>query len=498
METSNRTQTTNGAEMFVDSGSAILDLFSKPVGRFRAAKSQKPSVNPELEALFEKAYSQNPALTLRCMFYIRDIRGNGRGDRQIFRDFLQWLEKKDPHICKRILDFIPHFGRWDDILVFNNTEVLEEVYAILKRELEAGNALCAKWLPREKSAHKRTAIKIIAGLGWSCTKYRKTLSALTSVVERDMCARKWKTISYEKIPSLAGFRYQRAFIRNDGPRYEIFKEKVMEGKVKAKVTSMYPYDIVKQIRDPRSDKNFLNTLWESMEGFTGDDVSVISMVDVSGSMHGYRVGKDLTALDISVSMGLFLSTHNTGPFNNLMLTFSTNSKIFHLGTGNSLSEKISVLHRNNNSWGNTNIVSGFNAILEVGKKNNLPPEAMPKILVIFSDMQFDSCTDMGEKKNLTAYEKASQMYEEAGYKLPLIAFWNLGGSNGAPVMLEDCNTVLLSGFSLKTFKNVLKMSAIEEEKTVEGQAVTGISPASLMLNALMDERYNIGLEDMFT
>lgn len=65
-------------------------------------------------------------------------------------------------------------------------------------------------------------------------------------------------------------------------------------------------------------------------------------------------------------------------------------------------------------------------------------------------------------------------------------------------MLEDCNTVLLSGFSLKTFKNVLKMSAIEEEKTVEGQAVTGISPASLMLNALMDERYNIGLEDMFT
>ena len=70
--------TENGAIGYRTSGKALLDL------NF-AVSSMRNWNEDEIVKFYTKAYYENPLLAVKWLFYLRDIRGNGLGERRTFR-----------------------------------------------------------------------------------------------------------------------------------------------------------------------------------------------------------------------------------------------------------------------------------------------------------------------------------------------------------------------------------------------------------------------------
>ena len=98
-------------------------------------------------------------------------------------------------------------------------------------------------------------------------------------------------------------------------------------------------------------------------------------------------------------------------------------------------------------------------ILKKAKDAKLPRDEMVKTIFIFSDMQFDSCGGVGYKSD---YHVIKRKFEEAGYDVPGIVFWNLR-SDGfkPPVGRDERNVAMLSGFSGQMMKIFLEKGAVE-------------------------------------
>jgi hypothetical protein len=110
-------------------------------------------------------------------------------------------------------------------------------------------------------------------------------------------------------------------------------------------------------------------------------------------------------------------------------------------------------------------------VLNQAVKFSLAKESMPKYIIILSDMQFDQCIT---NPNDNAYQMLSRMYNDAGYTLPNIIFWNLRTSFGVPVKFDQRGTALISGYSPSIVTSLLN-----------GE----LNPEIIMKNALLSERY---------
>ena len=140
--------------------------------------------------LFMAAYAENPTLTMKIIFYARDIRG-GLGERRVFRiilPLLSWTHKKS---LVRNLAFIPEFGRYDDLLELLGTCCEKETIAFLKQQWDQDIfalmqknetvSLLAKWLPSANTSNQlrvKQGRKLARAFGLTDRQYRKTLSAL--------------------------------------------------------------------------------------------------------------------------------------------------------------------------------------------------------------------------------------------------------------------------------------------------------------------------------
>lgn len=110
----NKTFTENGAVAFKTTNSACLDLFST-IGAMR--NSREDSVLNS----FYCAYSENPDLAMKILFFARDIRG-GLGERKVFRLIINDLAKRGKSSVLKNLKYIAEYGRFDDLLVLLNTD----------------------------------------------------------------------------------------------------------------------------------------------------------------------------------------------------------------------------------------------------------------------------------------------------------------------------------------------------------------------------------------
>jgi len=216
--------------------------------------------------------------------------------------------------------------------------------------------------------------------------------------------------------------------------------------------------------------------WKALPNYVGD-AKVLPMVDVSNSMGSlwYSTG-NLQPIDVAVSRGLYCASKNTGAFKDLFLTFSGKPKMEHLkGT---LSQKMKQMEKAH--WDmNTNLHAAFDEILNIAVKGKVSQDDMPDMMLILSDMQFDSCT----KYDDTAMQMIKRKYNEAGYTVPKIVFWNLsmyGKENGnTPVKFDKNGTALVSGFSPSVMKSVL------------ANDLEDYTPYNVMLKTLMNSRYDL-------
>ena len=439
--------------------SKCVDLF------YKIGASRGKNILPA----FEAAYQEDNDIALRIALWARDVRG-GAGERQLFRDILQHLEKNHVEILRNtnLLYKVPELGRWDDMLVFKYDPAVKFIaYREIKKALDAGNGLAAKWMPRKGLE----AVELREAFGLTPKAYRKMLVSLSNTVEQKMCSKEFDKIEYSHVPSLAMSRYMKAFYKNDMSRFIEFREALKKGETKINASAVYPYDVIKALRFG-ADSSVCDAQWESLPDYM-TDTNVLPMVDVSGSMTCLAGGNpNLTCLDISLSLGLYCADKNKGDFKDLFLTFSGDSELIQLK--GSLSQKI--VQMNSSQWEmNTNLHRAFDVVLQYALKNKVPAADMPTMILILSDMQFDECT----KYDDSAIEMIRCKYETAGYTVPAIVFWNLKSYDNVPVSYDEKGVALVSGFSPAIMKAILAAD------------FDTLSPESIMRDAVCIPRYDI-------
>lgn len=482
-ETANLTTTKNGDTAYSSTMNNVLDFFAK-CGSLRQTEKEK------YIALFDKAYIANPDLALKCLFYLRDIR-QGLGERDVFRNILRHLLKKEKNKnFEKILALIPEYGRWDDLLCGIFTAAEAQVVKIIKNRMKKDMkalreenyqeiSLMAKWMPKKDTSSKETRIhaaRLIKQLKMNEAKYRKNLVELRKaiwIIESDL-SQKHYDFKYENVPSLALLKYKKAFERNDKYRYEEYIRKVNEGRTTINTSILEPYQIASAANKDdaltKAELDYLDTAWKNLPDYT-DSSNSLAIVDGSGSMTETVSGK-ITALDIAVSLGLYFAEHNKGHFHNHFITFSSKPQLIEI-KGKNIKEKLDYI-ASYNDIANTDIEKTYKLLLDTALKYNLPQSDMPDKLYIISDMQFDLGT---QNSDVSVFEEMKELYEENGYKLPNIIFWNVNGRHQTfPVTKNETGAITVSGFS----KNIFK---IIQDNDFE------FNPEAFMLKILNSERY---------
>lgn len=447
------TETENGAKTLARTKSALVDFFAQA-----GAMRSKPE---EALKLFKMAFSEDSLIAVRLLFYLRDIRG-GQGERDLFRNCLQYLGDQEKEVFEKIIKYVPEYGRWDDLFFDNN-----EVYKFIKKQIDEDlttetPSLLGKWLKtiNASSSNTREKAKFIANkLGLSSIAYRKIVRELRKkikTVEELMSARKWKDIEYDKVPSQASLLYKNAFIKHDEERYNEYLKDVLDGKKEIKASTLYPYQLYDKAIEGG---DAVEALWKALPDYTrGKNALVVA--DTSGSMYGQP-------MSVSVSLALYFAERNKGIFKDCFISFSE-SPMIHKIKGRKLRSRMHSIELGDVA--NTNIQAVFNLILNTAIKNNIPEEEMPETIYIISDMEFDNAVS-----GKTNYEVIKRKYREAGYKKPNLVFWNVNGSGkNLPAQSDEQNVTMVSGFSASAFS-----LAVENKTSYQ-----------LMLDVANSDRYN--------
>lgn len=471
------TVTQNGMTTNSSTLNHCVDLFST-IGAIRGTDKQR-KINS-----FIKAFNEDALTAMKILFWARDVRG-GAGERQTANDIIEYLANNHTDVMRKNIHLIPEYGRWSDVVALIGTKLENDALELISKALSSGNKLCAKWCPRgntKDQLKKKQASAIRKHLSLSPKDYRKLIVNMSTTVEQLMCAKEWEAITYAHVPSKAMSDYMKAFGRNDYARFTAYLESLKKGETKINASALYPYDVVKNLRF--GSKDGANAQWDALPNYlVNNNEIVMPMVDVSGSMTCPAGGnKNVTALDVAVSLGLYISERNVGLFKDAFLTFSAQPELQILkGT---LSERFNQLSKAH--WEmNTNIEAAFETMLSQAVKHKVPANEMPTMILILSDMEFDQCTSArsgwghsDSAWNLTAIQMIEQKYVAAGYVAPKVVFWNIKSHSdkNKPVRFDKNGTSLVSGFSPSLLISLL----------------TGkdLNPYSMMMDVINQERYS--------
>ena len=495
--------TENGAIKRNTTKSDLLDMFA--MGAAMRTRSDEDVI-----LMFRKAYAENPVYALKCLFYIRDIRG-GQGERRFFRVVMRDLAKYDTQAVLRNLTHIPEFGRWDDLYVFVGTPVESAAFELMKNQLALDvscktPSLLAKWLKSENTSSQKSrelASKTRIAFGMNHKQYRKTLSILReriNVLERLMSENRWDEIEFDKIPSRAGMIYKNAFARHDiermkdDPTVQSYADFAKDTTTKVNAKALYPYECVAEAmkvmcyggdwysrRDvdmDNTDRLMVNKYWDNLEDYFNDKVfNGMCIVDVSGSMCGSTAD---APINVAISLGLYCAEKAKGPYNGHFITFSSNPT-FVKTEGVDFCDKVARMARAD--WGgSTNVEAAFDLMLNVAVKNHLSQSDIPENLMVISDMEFDHCVSSnayrsnwgGGGVNETLFETMAKKWRAHGYDLPKLVFWNVQARQNNIPMRDDGYVSYVSGMSPVIFDMVL----------------SGKTGYNLMMDKLNSDRYS--------
>jgi hypothetical protein len=398
---------------------------------------------------------------------------------------------------------IPYYGRFDDLFcLFGISERLDSrILNHLRTQLESDLrcydydpsdiSLLAKWMPSSNTSSMKSrelAKKIYKSFGWSERKYRKTLSKLRKTIDilETHLSSKDYTFDYSKVPSKANLKYRKCFNRNDHDRYSEHVSnvsKVLSGELQDKsfkdnVKDLYPYEIINKINSKlydltEVDELRLENMWKQLPNYFNDESSHknwITVIDTSGSMD---TGRNPAPIDVAISLGIYIGERNHGIFRNKYITFSTYPCLIDIEEGDSLKKKF-IKIKENSIISNTDIEKVFELILDTAVKHNISKDEMPEVIVIISDMQFDYCVNSGD--NPSIYKMISKKYNDSGYELPKLVFWNASNDYymDFPITKHELGAVLVSGCKPGMFEQIL----------------SGKSPIDFMNKILLSDRYS--------
>lgn len=471
------TRTENGAVALNTSGDALLDLFGT-IGSLREANEDR------ITRLFADAYKEDPLFATKIAFYGRDVRG-GLGERRAFRILIRYMAEYHAEALRPNLDLIGVYGRYDDLYELIGTPLEDDMWAAMKKQFEEdlqnlnddkAISLLAKWIKTADASSEKTrklGILTAQKLGYPVYNFKRivrTMRKKIGVIESLMSAGRWDEIEYSAVPSRAMMIYRNAFQKHDEDRYNAFVNKAVNGEEKINSATLYPYDLIEKIwnmgcygTNKVKDDKTVEAQWRQLPNYVEEGTNALVIADTSGSMHGRPMAT-------SVGLAIYFAERNKGAYHNMWMSFSANPHI-HVLKGETLAQKIGSIDMND--WdGNTDLKAAFNLVLDIAEKNDVPPDEMPKSLIVISDMEIDYCGN----KEWTFYDKMSAKFRKAGYEIPNIIFWNVNSRHD--IFHADSKrkgVQLCSGQSTSVFKQMM--------------ACVGMTPVEAMAKTINSERY---------
>lgn len=497
-EATNYKYTENGAVAHKSTLDEVYDLFA-----FGGAYRKRSEADCIL--LFKNAFEQDESMALKCLFYLRDIRG-GQGERRFFRICFKWLCDNHPEAAKRNLDYVSEFGRWDD-LIYTAADTKLEDYMLFKikeqlvLDLDCKTpSLLGKWLPSENASSYTTtkmANKVRKYLKMTHKQYRKVLSSLRTkinIVEKLMSENRWDEIEFDKIPSRAGLIYRNAFARRDLIQQK-YKEFIKSEKTTVNTKALYPYDVVHMATKKfdiwgntvdedidEIERMSIEKYWNNLPNYCGDkECNMLCVCDTSGSMDsGTGPSKPI---NVAIALSMYAAERAKGPFQGHYISFSSRPSLISI-EGVDFVDKVARIYRQN-LCENTNINLVFDLLKDMVLTGKAKKEDLPETIIILSDMQIDSGSggysywddkDYGIKwtkdNAKTEMENIRIQWEKAGLKMPKLIYWCIESRDNTVL---DCgpNVTLCSGASPILFEQIM-------------QGVTGLD---LMKQKLLSDRY---------
>jgi hypothetical protein len=492
----NVTRTTNGATTYKSTLNKVYDLFAQGAAMRGAADN-------DCVYLFKEAYEEDATLALKCLFWMRDIRG-GAGERRFFRLCIKWLAMNHKDEMVHLIPFVTEYGRWDDLFELFNTPCEGEMLGYVKWAIDKNeDHLLYKWMPSINTSSRNTqerGRKFAREFGMTERQYRKMLSEgrkACHLVETLMSQQQWDQIAFDKLPSRAGILYSKAFARREETK-DRYAEFMRNEKTKVNAGTLYPYDVVAKAIDAMHINNYnyyytrrdialddtdrlaANKYWDNLKDyFDGATLNALCVCDTSGSMTSGYYSK-IAPIDVAISIALYTAERAAGPFHGHYISFSSRPQLIET-TGVDFCDKVARIYKTN-LCENTNIEATFNLILNTAINCNLTQDQLPESLIVISDMQFDAGRGAwtrdhyGETRYETLMEGIERKWKHAGYKMPKLIYWNVNAaSGGGNIPMQDKDGVtFVSGASPAIFTSIM----------------TGKTGMDLMLEAITAPRYN--------
>ena len=395
-------------------------------------------------------------------------------------------------------------------------------------------SLSAKWCPREKCTRfgnlfvamantyfkhymdsaktKEQKLKATAKCKMDFRKLLSRLNKSLDTIQIKQCAGEWNEINHCKTTSITGMKQRKALLnlnkKGEQRSYlqdriecainykQYFEDlKVLGKEVKGKRIGLNDFTIeaikLNSVRDNQLEKVILNSQWRDSSSLTGALGPIIPLVDVSGSMAG-------DPLHAAIALGIRVAEKSV--LGKRVLTFSEKGDWHDLSKCTTFTDCVASLQQA--TWGmTTNFYAAFDNILNAIVANKLTPEQVDgMILAIFSDMQMNAAIDSNNggkyskevfeanKNTLVLYQVMEKKYADAGMLLwnkpftpPHILFWNLRQTTGFPVLTNQSNVTMFSGFSPALLNNFCN-------KGLEG--LKNVDPWSQLVDSLDNPRYH--------
>ena len=549
-------------------------------------------------------------IMFRYLFYVRNLRGEGKRERLFFHYLyekiyhyypktlinliiqipkygyfgdlnnmcIKYFEKGDTNITDAIVncyikflnaDSIQLFGKNIDSVSYEESKKLndnlktmtpEELYEFKK---DKNISLAAKWIPRENKNNnkirelilyqlysmpgnetlKKTNVKLFKErTNFSSMRFRTLITVFSQCIgvgEQNMCTqpekmgeiqRMWSDINFKNSPACFSTKYRKAFLneklskkltseevstgnRSTNPDRIQCRKNILESIIKganqdiAKLSEIVmkhvnnlsnlttgerlliskqwtdlvekvKNDIIETNRDINRDGNFI------------DPQDVIPIVDTSGSMETNNV------LSKSIGLGLLATAISNLP--GCMISFSEKPTVYKIDLKQDIFEQFLTVLRSSRGL-STNIDKTTGLLLSLMEKSNTKKSYT---ILILTDGEFDSPivkfdynnsiytknSDLFQNVYLGRMEKA---FQEKGYNLPRIIFWNLVGTSSNYYATESIKGVqTLTGFSQGQMKQVFtgELDTIIDEET--GLMRVNVDPGTSFLKVIRSEIFD--------
>ena len=244
------------------------------------------------------------------------------------------------------------------------------------------------------------------------------------------------------------------------------------------------YDLALSNRQFNSMVSYINDQLNSIEKDLSDNennpinfdiTNIKCMIDVSGSMEGQP-------MMVAIGLGLIfmkLQLLKSWDAHQTFLTFDTNPSLVNIEDCNTLPAMVHKIKKS--SWGgSTNFLKAFDLIIQESKDDL---SKIPSMLIVFSDMQFNSALYNNSDNWDTMYEIICNKFKDITDKIPTIVFWNLRGNpSGTPVKADTNGVIQISGYSASLLKMLLFGAELDKKEK--------LNPLQTLIKTIESKEYN--------